>query len=159
MDMNKFIGVKVVEAEPMRAVDAEEYLGRPIDTSNAERPVCPGYLVRYPDGYESWCPKKQFEEAYRPTNAMPFGHAIEALKAGYRVARSGWNGKNMFLFYNPGSRVTVQEGRPLAAAFSVGTPIDCRPYIMMKTADVALTIVPWVASQTDILAEDWFIVE
>jgi hypothetical protein len=90
---------------------------------------------------------------------MDFGQALEALKAGKRVSRQGWNGKGMFLFYNRSSEVKITEGRPLAAAFPVGTECKMLPYIMMKTADEGLNFVPWLASQTDVLGEDWGIVE
>lgn len=71
---------------------------------------------------------------------MKFGEAIEALKAGKKVAREGWNGKNMYLeLQRPDeySKMTL-------------------PYIYMKTAQG--DFVPWLASQTDILSEDWKIV-
>jgi hypothetical protein len=84
-----------------------------------------------------------------------FGVALQLMKEGEKVARSGWNGKGMFLFINPGSEVKVSEGRPLASAFDIGTPVRMSPYIMIKTADDELTCVPWLASQTDLLAEDW----
>ncbi len=86
---------------------------------------------------------------------MNFGKALENLKAGQKVQRAGWNGKGMFLFFNPGSNIIVSEGRPLASSIPVGTSVECLPYIMMKTAGDDLKIVPWLASQTDILAEDW----
>jgi hypothetical protein len=89
---------------------------------------------------------------------MDFCYALNALREGKRVARNGWNGKNMFLFFNPGSEVRVTEGRPLASAFPIGTECRMLPYIMMKTADPDLTLVPWLCSQTDLLAEDWEIV-
>ena len=89
---------------------------------------------------------------------MDFQYALTALKEGLKVERSGWNGKGMFLFLNPGSEVTVSEDRPLASVFPVGTSCKMLSYIMMKTADPGLVLVPWLASQTDILADDWSIV-
>jgi hypothetical protein len=89
---------------------------------------------------------------------MNFSDALIQLKLGSKIARDGWNGKGMFLFYNPGSEVIVSEGRPLASVFLVGTECKMLPYIMMKVASPELLFVPWVASQTDILAEDWVIV-
>ena len=80
------------------------------------------------------------------------------MKQGSKVSRDGWNGKGMFLFYNPGSQVKITEGRPLASAFPVGTECEMLPYIMMKVAGDGLRFVPWLASQSDILAEDWQIV-
>jgi hypothetical protein len=70
---------------------------------------------------------------------MDFGEAIRALKRGQRVAREGWNGKGMWIDIQPPrseSEMTL-------------------PYIFMKTADG--NFVPWLASQTDILAEDWVV--
>ena len=125
---------------------------KPYDKNNTE-----GYAVKYPDGYISWSPKDVFEKAYQPLDALSFGHALQALKEGRRVARAGWNGKGMFLFFNPGSQVKVSEGRPLAASFPVGTECKMLPYIMMKTASEDLQFVPWLASQTDMLADDWMV--
>lgn len=85
-----------------------------------------------------------------------FSEALKWLKEGRKLFRSGWNGKGMFIFLNPGSNIVVSEGRPLAAHLPIGTAIECLPYLMMKTADGKL--VPWLASQTDILAEDWSVV-
>lgn len=82
-----------------------------------------------------------------------FGAALECLKRGGRVWRKGWNGKGMWLMLVPGSRVTVQDGRPLAAIVPVGTEFNYLPHIDMWTAHGDL--VPWLASQTDLLAEDW----
>lgn len=87
-----------------------------------------------------------------------FSEALLFMKEGQRIARKGWNGKDMFIFINPGSDVKVSEGRPLNAAFAVGTPVKMSQYIMMKTADEEITCVPWLASQSDLLAEDWVIV-
>ncbi len=156
--MQQFIGVKIVQAEP--AVEKEVHSGvdRPDMLDQNQRQIQrPGYRVVYPDGYESWSPKAAFEEAYRRTDCMTFGLALEALKRGKKVARKGWNGKNMFLFLTPGSQITVSAGRPLAAAFSAGSTVDYQPHVDMKTAQGS--IVPWLCSQTDMLAEDWTIVE
>lgn len=85
-----------------------------------------------------------------------FGQAITELKAGNKVARAGWNGKGMFLFLVPGS--TFQVNRPpLLGIYPEGTTIDYCPHIDMKTADDK--VVPWLASQTDVLADDWVLVE
>ncbi len=85
-----------------------------------------------------------------------FGWAIVALKAGSRVARLvGWNGKSMFLFLVPGSVFKVNRA-PLLGIYPEGTEITYQPHIDMKTAQG--TVVPWVASQSDVLAEDWAIV-
>ena len=115
----------------------------------------PGYAVKYPDGYTSWSPKDVFEAAYQPLDALSFGHAVEALKAGKKVARAGWNGKGMFLFLVPGSVFKVNRP-PLLGIYPEGTEINYCPHIDMKTSDGK--IVPWLASQTDVLANDWQII-
>lgn len=87
---------------------------------------------------------------------MNFGDALSNLKVGQKVARAGWNGKDMFIFLVPGSQFQVNRP-PLLGIYPAGTIIDYHAHIDMKTADNQ--VVPWLASQTDILAEDWEIVE
>lgn len=86
---------------------------------------------------------------------MNFGQAVELLKRGDKVARTGWNGKGMFLFLVPGSKFKVNRP-PLMGIYPEGTEVVYQPHIDMKTAQE--TVVPWLASQADILAEDWHIV-
>jgi len=71
---------------------------------------------------------------------MNFGQAIEGLKAGNKVSRDGWNGRSMYL------ELQVPD------EYSKMT----QPYIYIRSVDDDL--IPWVASQTDILREDWFTV-
>ena len=85
-----------------------------------------------------------------------FDRAINCLKNGLKVARTGWNGKGMFVFLVQGSEFKVNRP-PLNEFYPEGTEITYRPHIDMKTADGE--IVPWVASQSDLVAEDWEIVE
>jgi hypothetical protein len=83
---------------------------------------------------------------------MDFGEALAALKNGGRVTRPGWNGKGMFLYLVPGS--TFQVNRPpLLGIYEEGTVINYLPHIDMRTADGSC--VPWLASQADLLADDW----
>jgi len=83
-----------------------------------------------------------------------FSIALGALKDGKRVARNGWNGKGMFVFLVPGSKFKVNRP-PLLGIYPEGTEIDYHAHIDMKTANGQ--VVPWLASQTDVLAEDWII--
>jgi hypothetical protein len=85
-------------------------------------------------------------------NVFDFSEALRLLKQGIRVARKGWNGKNMFIFLVPGSRFNVSRP-PLLGIYPEGTEINYHAHVDMRTADG--TIVPWLASQTDLLAEDW----
>lgn len=80
------------------------------------------------------------------------GWAVKQMQNGGKVAREGWNGKGMFLFLVPGSQFQVNRP-PLLGIYPEGTTIDYRPHVDMKTADGQ--IVPWVCSQSDLLAADW----
>lgn len=85
-----------------------------------------------------------------------FGEAIKNLKNGRKVARQGWNGKGMFLFLVSGSTFKVNRP-PLLGIYPEGTEINYHAHVDMKTSDGM--IVPWLCSQTDMLAEDWLVVE
>lgn len=161
--MKRYIGTKIINATPMTRAEYNAFRGwqLPADEDGSDD----GYLVEYTDGgapntteyegYVSWSPKAQFDGAYRETTGLTFGLALEALKAGKKVARAGWNGKGMFLFLVPGS--TFQVNRPpLLGIYPEGTTVNYCPHIDMKTSDEK--VVPWLASQTDALAEDWAIV-
>lgn len=86
---------------------------------------------------------------------MDFGEALTAVKAGARITRRGWNGKGMFLYLVPGSVFTVSRP-PLLGFYEEGTEVSYLPHIDMRTADGSC--VPWLASQTDLLAGDWEVV-
>lgn len=86
---------------------------------------------------------------------MNFGEALKELKCGNKVSRLGWNGKGMFIFLVPGSVFKVNRA-PLLGIYPEGTEINYHSHVDMKTADGS--IVPWICSQTDMLAEDWNIV-
>lgn len=93
-------------------------------------------------------------------NKMNFGAAIQALKEGRKVARKGWNGKNMYLWLKPATVIKSEWCKdPMlkeivdannGEAEALGT-------ICMKTADNKI-LTGWLASQTDMLSEDWIIV-
>lgn len=88
---------------------------------------------------------------------MDFSNALWALKDGQRVQRAGWNGKGMWLSLTPGLTVDADKfWSPRNREWALQMPAQrarVLPYITMKTADDC--IVPWLASQTDILADDW----
>lgn len=90
---------------------------------------------------------------------MNFGQAIEALKEGKKIAREGWNGKGMWLFLLPAGRIPLAIIHDPALKKVVeenGGEIEALASIRMKTADNKI-LTGWLASQTDILAEDWVI--
>ena len=73
-NMKKFIGTKVIMAEPMTMAEAQKVLGREIKPATVEED---GYLVEYKDGYKSWSPKSVFEEAYKPSETFLDRLAVE----------------------------------------------------------------------------------
>ena len=83
-------------------------------------------------------------------DTFSFGTALALLKKKFKVARKGWNGKGMFLFFVSGAEWDLDFDATLWGKTK-------SPFIVMKTADCK--IVPWVASQTDMLADDWIIIE
>ena len=159
--MSKFIGIKMVEAVPMTAIEASKKHYRVGQDGTAVPPKTEGYEVTYPDGYKSWCPKDVFEEANRLITDMTFGFAIEALKKGFKVARKGWNGKDMYLWLKPA--VTIKSDwckDPILKEIvdANGGETEALGTICMKTADNKI-LTGWLASQTDVLSEDWVIIE
>ncbi|MCQ4363049.1 DUF2829 domain-containing protein [Mycobacterium gordonae] len=91
---------------------------------------------------------------------MNFGEAIEALKSGEKVARKGWNGKGMFVYFVQGTDIKAVDLRGAAlkhVGYSQESPdsvVKVSGHIDMKAADGSI-VVGWLASQTDVLAEDW----
>jgi hypothetical protein len=89
---------------------------------------------------------------------MDFGKAIEALKAGEKVTREGWNGKGMFLYYVPAASYPAQRNeRGTMIGIFPNDMVPYQAYIAMKTAND--TVVPWLASQSDVLGDDWIVVK
>ena len=155
--MDKYIGTKMIEAKPMNRGEYNKYRGWQIP--EGENPADEGYLVKYSDGYESWSPRKQFEEAYRDCNGMTFGIALELLKKGCKVAREGWNGKGMFIVYQKGYPDGIPCNKQTAEAWGIdeGDLFICNPYLQIKQVDGSHSM--WVPSIGDVLAEDWVVVE
>jgi len=85
---------------------------------------------------------------------MNFGEALKALKSGLLVQRSGWNGIDMYLYLVQRSEFEVNR-QPLLNIMGRGTVVKYRAHIDMKTADGSC--VPWLASQSDLLDEDWML--
>jgi len=87
-----------------------------------------------------------------------FSQALQMLKSGQRVARAGWNGKNMWLAYSPGfkslaaDKFWCEHNRKYAE--ENGGIADVLPCITMKTATGEI-LIGWLASQSDMLANDW----
>lgn len=80
------------------------------------------------------------------------GWAVAQMRSGARVCRAGWNGKGMFVFLVPGSTFKVNRP-PLLGIYPEGTEINYHAHVDMKAATGE--IVPWLCSQSDLLATDW----
>ncbi|MDA3806756.1 MAG: DUF2829 domain-containing protein [Thiomicrorhabdus sp.] len=168
--MELHVGTKIINAEPMNRQEYNDYRGwnLPEDECGDD----PGFLVEYLDGgeantpdyagYVSWSPQEVFEKAYAKSGRMSFGAAIELMKAGCKMARSGWNGKGMWLILVPGSpRIKPVAGTPYSNA-GIVSEIEILPHIDMYTvnAEGRRAMLPgWLASQSDMLANDWMVVE
>ena len=86
---------------------------------------------------------------------MDFSGALRTLKAGGRVARAGWNGRGMFLYFVPGTEFHVSRP-PLLGIYPRGKKVRHRPRIDMVCDDGH--IMPWNASHADLLESDWIAV-
>jgi len=164
--MKHFIGTKQILAKPMDLISYREYmdLPKPPEANNVE-----GYLVEYLDSFDSnhkdhdnyisWSPKDVFERSYKSTEDMTFGDAIIMLKEGKKVARKGWNGKGMYLYLVSGSLVYEINLRGEAEKHAKRNEfgeVVFNDHIDMVAADGSI-VVGWLASQTDMLAEDWIV--
>ena len=160
-ELEEFIGTKIVCAKPMSRLDYNIFRGWELPTN--ENGSDEGYLVEYTDGgepntkeyqgYVSWSPKVQFENAYKQSGNLSFGDAITYLKLGYKVTRTGWNGKGL----------TLSLKLPEEGVNDMTLPYIYMTYPSTPASDTAPenhinARVPWLASQTDMLAEDWCLV-
>ena len=162
--MKRYIGTKLINAKPMTRQAYNDFRGwtLPADENGADE----GYLVEYVDGgkgntdhyagYVSWSPADVFDRAYRPCEGMTFGQAIEAMKAGQKVARAGWNGKGMFAYYVSANSYPVQTGAA-KSHFGEGAMVPYNAYMAIK--NINETVSTWVPSVNDVLSDDWSIVE
>lgn len=90
---------------------------------------------------------------------MKFGQAVEALKDGKKVARAGWNGKDMFVVYQKGYPQGIPCNKQTAEAWGLneGDLFKVEPYLQIRMVNGSHAM--WVTSINDVLAEDWEVVE
>jgi hypothetical protein len=99
---------------------------------------------------------------------MDFGEALKALKAGKKITRKGWNGKGMYLYLTEGYVVPIEDWwtkspaqEPTDLEKDRGA-VEILPHIDMYTVNSSgrrARLCGWLASQTDMLSEDWEVVE
>lgn len=160
----KYIRVNHVDAEPMAFGEFKAKFPKSGGANIERDPADEGYVITYrkgePNEYVSWCPKAEFEAVSRPVDGMTFGEAIEAMKRGKKVARKGWNGKGMYLWLLPATEVKKEWCRDhrLVEAMGERETLPCLGSVRMFTATKEV-LTGWLASQTDMLSEDWCIVE
>lgn len=162
--MKKYLGTKLILAQPMTRKAYNDYRGWQLPEDEKHLANEAGFLVEYVDGgranderhagYISWSPADVFAKAYREIDKLTFGEALEAMRQGHSVCRQGWNGKGMFIYLVPENRYkpTTEAGRAIGAKYLDGM-VPYGAYIAIKTAQD--NVVPWLASQTDVLAQDW----
>lgn len=169
--MKHYLGTKLIKARPMTRGEYNAYRNWPAPEGEDQNAA--GYLVEYQDGgkanhpdhagYISWSPADVFERSYHFMEGLNFGLAIEALKQGHRIARRGWNGKGMFLFLLTGGTVPKTaihdpKLREVIDDKTEGETFEALPTIRMWTTDNKV-LTGWLASQTDMLSDDWQILE
>lgn len=135
--MKQYIGTKIIEAAPAIRKGGKVYdLTWPIPKSMESEEL--GYRVRYPDGYESWSPKDVFEEAYRPTEGVNFGLALEAVKKGMGARLPHWKPDVVIRAQYP------DEHSKMTA-----------PYLYVESR---FGRVPWKETMIELFSDDWVIV-
>lgn len=155
-DRNAQLMAAQAEGSEARAARGGFGLAPSVD-DRPEQPIAPRVPVPYDHETGRWADDlpapgsevfrtyEGYDELSVQMDQFSFSGALEALKQGLRVQRAGWNGKGMFLFLAPNATCVLNDRRE---------PLD--PHIVMST--VTGSLVPWLASQTDILATDWQIV-
>ena len=153
IEFAKYIGTKLIKAKPMTRGDYNAYRGWTIPEN--ENPDEEGYLVVYVDSddYVSWSPKDVFDRAYRSCDGcMTFGGALELLKMWFKVARKGWNGKKQYIQLATGISYSSPDGEIVNCEHDA---IGSKAIAFVGTSGVQMG---WLASQADMLANDWRVV-
>jgi hypothetical protein len=154
--MKRYIGSKEVNATPMTRQEYNDLRGwtLPADEDGNDD----GYLVEYLNGgvanhpsyygYISWSPKDVFERAYRTAGNLTFGDAVELMKSGEVMTRTGWNGRR-------------KNKKPMSVELITPDPVRSdwinKPFFVMIHADESVGV--WTPVTNDVLANDWTIVK
>lgn len=154
LEFAKYIGTKLIKAKPMTRGEYNAYRGWTLPKN--ENPDDDGYLIVYVDSddYVSWSPKDVFDRAYRSCDGgMTFGGALELLKMGFKVARKEWNGKNQYIQLATGISYKAADGEIVNCEHDA---IGNKAIAFVGTSGVQMG---WLASQADMLADDWVVVQ
>lgn len=160
---NVYISHKQVKAIPMNRLEYNKLRGweLPSDENGSDE----GYLVEYLDGgepnhkdftgYISWSPKEQFDKGYNSNGSYSFGDVLLLLEEGKRVARKGWNGKDMFVYLVPANKYLAVTDAAIEH-YGAGQYVPYNAYFALKNPDD--TVSTWVPSVNDCMAKDWYII-
>lgn len=153
--MKEYIGTKKISAKPMSRGEYNEYRGW--DVPEDENPEDLGYLVEYQDGgesnhpahdgYISWSPKKQFDNAYQDiSGGVSFGHAITLAIEGEKIARKEWK-SDLWLEFDP---------KPEQGGWLFHPRLD---YHFREENNETKRIPGWFCHSGDMLADDWVVID
>ena len=154
----KYIRVNYVDAEPMKFGDFKAKF--PLSGgANQPRPDDEeGYVITYrkgePNEYVSWCPKKEFDQVSSPVpeHGMSFGMAIDACRYGNaKIQRRNWNGIGQYVEYRKCATLNEQGVEDNSKCFVFH-------FVNRNTGETGIQV-GWLASQADLAASDWMIVE
>lgn len=158
----KYIRVNHVDAEPMTFGEFKEKFPKSGGANIERDPADVGYVITYrkgePNEYVSWCPKAEFEAVSRPVDGMTFGQAIDACRyKGAKIQRANWNGEGQFVRFE---YTTAYEdgGRAYPDERTIGSDCFVFHFVNRKTGETGIQV-GWLASQADMYASDWRIVE
>lgn len=169
MSAKQYIGVKVVQAVPAKMVNGFIWPeGLPLPEQKSEPEGCcsnevsvnieTGYCVLGDNVYPEWVSKEAFERAYRETDGMDFGLAVEAMKSGLRVARWAWYRQSNETYPFLADQVECHANADLSEFEDLEEGVHVSDMLVLRTEKA--TLMPgWLPSQEDILAEDWYIVD
>lgn len=146
--MERYIGTNISYAKPMTHVEYCEFKGVISPENGADN----GYLSQGSGGYTWWTSAFEFDKAYRRTDGMSFGLAVEAAIKGYSINRGDWDNQNMHVYLEDGAHL------PLSTGIEKGTTrIYSQVFCLYATEGNHQP--GWLPSQQDILALDWQIVD
>lgn len=170
--MKVYVGIKVVQAAPAKTVNGciwPEDLPLPVnpepvrgheDECCCRKPYADRcsieevYVYDGGNGYPVVVPKEEFEKEFFPAENLTFSVALDALKRGERIARKGWNGKGMYVFL--ASEVEFHTMADISEFAEKEDGVYTSDMMVLRTAQG--TFQPgWLATQSDILAEDWYV--
>lgn len=158
--MPVYVGTAVVRAQPMMRGMYNEL--RSWTLPEGEDPADAGYLVEHIDGapnvpgfsgFVTWQPKAVFEQVHHASGAMMFGQALELLRRGHAIARTGWDGKGMFAYLVPANAYPASTH--VAKTHYGDELVPYNAYMALKGADGRVST--WAPSGSDCLADDWLV--